>query len=155
MSQFIKPQGVCFLFDGGVSTPTLSHTLCRIVSFLQEVEPYTKLQHYEDWWEHDGLHFHRGSIDFNALYGMVNSPRSLLAATPADDYVFVGVAPDDSSWYLRFRAEWDDEGFSLSGSCAVILPASLAERFRKEVLANLDAQAEEKDSALYYQEVES
>ena len=152
MSQFVKPRGVCFLFEGEISAPALSRTLCRIVNFLQDTGPYAKLQHYEDWWEHDGLHFHRGSIDFNALYGMVGSPRNLLAATPADEFVCVGVAPEDNSWYLRFRAEWDDEGFNLSGSCAVILPASLAERFRKEVLATLDARAEEKDSESYYRE---
>ena len=155
MGQFVKPQGVCFLFDGGLSAPTLSHTLCRIVNFLQGVEPYVKLQHYEDWWEHDGLHFHRGPTDFNALYGMVNSPRQLLASTPADAYVFVGVAPDDSSWYLRFRVEWDDEGFNLSGGCAVILPAPLAEKFKEEVLPNLGTKAKEKDSEVYYLEVVS
>ena len=129
--------------------------MCRIVNFLQGVAPYTKLQHYEDWWEHDGLHFHRSPIDFDALYGMINSPRNLLASTPADAYVFVGVAPDDNSWYIRFRLEWDDEGFNLSGSCAVILPVVLAGRFREEVLSNLDTKAEEKDSAIYYRELVS
>ena len=155
MSQFVKPQGVCFLFDGGLSATILAHTLCRIVNFLQGVEPYATLQHYEDWWEHDGLHFYRGPADFNTLYGMVNSPRNLLASTPGDEYVFVGIAPEDSSWYLRFRVEWDDEGFDLSGRCAVILPAPLEEKFKREVLPNLAAKAEEKDSKIYYLEIVS
>ena len=153
MRQFVKPRGVCFLFDGELPAPILSNILCRILNFLQDVAPYTKLQHYEDWWEHDGLHFHRGLIDFDALYGMVNSPQNLLASTPADAYVFVGVAPDDSSWYLRFRAEWDDAGFNLIGGCAIILPISLEERFRNEVLLNLDTKAEEKDAAVYYRDL--
>jgi hypothetical protein len=153
MSQFLKPLGVCFLFDGELPAPILSNILCRIVNFLQDVAPYTKLQHYEDWWEHDDLHFHRGALDFNVLYSLISSPRNLLAATPADDYVFVGVAPADNSWYLRFRVVWDDEGFNLAGSCAIVLPLSLVEQFRKEVLLNLSTKAEEKDAALYYREV--
>lgn len=153
MSQFINPQGVCFLFGDEVPAPVFSNVLCRIVNFLQDVEPYAKLQKYEDWWEHDGLHFYRSSMDFNALYGMISSPQHLLESTPADAYVFVGVASDDSSWYFRYRVEWDDEGFNLLGSCVITLPQSLAEKFRNEVSEKLDIKVKEEDSETYYQEV--
>ena len=153
MSGFVKPQGVCFLFGDELPAPVLSGVLCKITNFLQDVAPYAKLERYDDWWEHDGLHFHRSSVDFDVLYGMINSPKNLLESTPEDDSVFVGVAPNDNAWYLRYRVEWNDEETNLVGSCAVILPQPLAERFRVEVLANLDLKAEEINSKTFYQEV--
>jgi len=153
MSSFVKPQGICFFFGNELPALALSNVLCKIVNFLQEVAPYSKLQRYNDWWEHDGLHFHRGTIDFDALYQMINSPKNLLESTPEDDSVFVGVAPNDNAWYLRYRAEWNDEESNLVGSCAVVLPQPLTEEFRAKVLANLSVKAEEKDSEIYYQEV--
>ncbi len=153
MSSFVKAQGICFLFGDELPASDLSSILCKIANFLQDVAPYAKLQRYDDWWEHDGLQFHRGSTDFDALYRMVNSPKNLLESTPDDDSVFVGVAPDNNAWYLRYRVEWDDEETNLVGSCAVVLPKPLTEKFRAEVLANLNVKAEEKDSEVYYQEV--
>ena len=84
---------------------------------------------------------------------MINSPKNLLESTPEDDSVFVGVVPNDNAWYLRYRAEWNDEESNLVGSCAVVLPQPLTEEFRAKVLANLSVKAEEKDSEIYYQEV--
>lgn len=74
--------------------------------------------------KHDGLHFHRGQIDFDAFYTMVSSPRHLLESTPSDDSVFVGIAPADNAWYLRYRVEWDNGESNLTGSCAVIFPGA-------------------------------
>jgi hypothetical protein len=152
MREFAKPQGVCFLFDE-LPASVLSNVLCKIANFLQDVAPYAKLHRYDDWWEHDGLHFHRSLIDFDALYQIINSPKNLLESTPEDFAVFVGVAPEENAWYLRYRVEWDDEETNLVGSCAIILPLSLIEKFRVEVLQNLETKAEEKDSELFYQEV--
>ena len=84
---------------------------------------------------------------------MINSPKNLLESTPDDFAVLVGVAPKDNAWYLRYKVEWDEEEKNLVGSCAVILPQPLADKFRVEVLQRLDAQAEEKESEVYYQEV--
>lgn len=152
MSDFVKPEGVCFLFGDDLPAPILSGVLCKITNFLQNVAPYAKLHRYDDWWEHDGLHFQRSLIDFDALYQMINSPKNLLESTSDDFAVFVGVAPDDNAWYLRYRVEWDDDESNLIGSCAVILPQHLAEKFRTEVLQRLEIQATEKDSELFYQE---
>jgi hypothetical protein len=153
MSSFVKPQGICFLFGDELPATVLSNVLCKIANFLQGVAPLAKLHRYDDWWEHDGLHFHHGTIDFDALYRMINSPKNLLESTPDDASVFVGVAPDDNAWYLRYRVEWNDEETNLVGSCAVILPQPLADKFRVDVLQRLDAQAEERNSEAFYQEI--
>ncbi len=84
---------------------------------------------------------------------MINSPKNLLESTPADNSVFVGVAPDDNAWYLRYRVDWDDEETNLVGSCATILPQSLAEKFKEIAWGKLDVKAEERDSEVYYQEI--
>ena len=152
MSDFVKPKGICFLFGYELPASVLSGVLCKITNFLKSVAPYAKLHRYDDWWEHDGLHFHRSLIDFEALYQMITSPKNLLESTPEDFAVFVGVAPDDNAWYLRYRVEWDDDESNLIGNCAVILPQPLAEKFRTEVLQTLETQAAEKDSELFYQE---
>lgn len=152
MSDFVKPKGVCFIFGDELPAHVLSNVLCKIAKFLQSIAPYEKLHKYNDWWEHDGLHFHRSLIDFDTLYQMINSPKNLLESTPEDFAVFVGVAPDDNVWYLRYRVEWDDDESNLIGSCAVILSQPSAEKFRTEVLQSLETQAAEKDSELFYLE---
>jgi hypothetical protein len=152
MSHFVKPQGVAFLFGDELPASVLSNVLCKITNFIQNITPYTKLHRYDDWWEHDGLHFHRRLIYFGDLYEMLNSPKNLLESTPDDFAVFVGIAPEDNTWYLRYRVEWNDEESHLIGSCSIVLPQSLMERFKAEVLQQLDIKAEEKDSELFYQE---
>jgi len=152
MSEFVKPQGICFIFDE-LPASALSNVLCKIANFLQSIATYAKLHRYDDWWEHDGLHFHRSLIDFDALYQMINSPKNLLESTPEDFAVFVGVAPEDNTWYLRYRVEWNDEETNLVGNCTVILPRTLIEKFKVEILSKIESKAEEKDSELFYQEV--
>jgi hypothetical protein len=153
MSDFIGPQGISFCFEAELTAIELSGVLCRIASFLQSVEPYVRLRRYDDWWEHDGLHFPRGDVDFNAFFQMIGSPKGLLESTPSDDYVFVGMAPEDNAWYLRYRVEWDEDESNLIGTCAVILPEHLVEKFRIEVLPRIGPQPSEKDSERFYQEI--
>ena len=121
-----------------------------MVSFLQSLNPYALLQRYDDWWEHDGLHFERGPIDFDALFTIVRSSKSLIEAMPGDEYVHVGTAPESNEWYLRFYVYWDEEGDSLIGRFNLILRERLSNRFREEVLGELEIEIEEEDSASYY-----
>lgn len=129
MAYFEKPNGVCFFTPEAMDATELSRTLCKIVSFLQSRDPYVQLHRYDDWWEHDGLHFARGRLDFDGLFALLKSPKSLLESTPEDDSVFVGVAPENNQWYLRYRVEWNDEGTALHGECALILDRDYAELF--------------------------
>jgi len=153
MSDFVEPQGICFCFEVELPAIDLTDVLCKIASFLQAVEPYVRLRRYDDWWEHDGLHFSRGEADFNTLFQMVGSPKRLLESTPSDDFVFVGIAPENNAWYLRYRVEWDEDESNLIGTCAVILPEHLVEKFRIEVLARIRPQPSEKSSERFYQEI--
>jgi len=97
MTNFEKPKGTNFRCSEALGAAELAKLLCKIVIFLQNSEPYAKLQRYDDWWEHDGLHFYKSPIDFRQLFAIVRSPESLLEAMPGDDYVFVGISPGDGS----------------------------------------------------------
>jgi hypothetical protein len=77
----------------------------------------------------------------------------LLEIVPDDDSVFVGVAPVTGRWYLRFRLEWDDEGFDLLGRFDITLPESLVEQFRTEVVRPLSLGLSEQDADSYYDSI--
>ncbi|MDY7109724.1 MAG: hypothetical protein SYC29_13900 [Planctomycetota bacterium] len=116
-----------------IPAPQLSTWLCEVAAFLQQLDPHAAMKRYDDWLEHDGLHFDRGAITFPELFSAIGSPRDLLAATPDDDRVCVGVADERGRWYLRFRLEWDDDGRELTGFFDVTLRHELADRFRTEL----------------------
>lgn len=148
MTRFIRPKGTNFRCTDPLSAKDLVQVPCRVASFLQGVEPDEKLERYDDWWGHDGLHFDRSSVDFDQLFAMINSPRALLETVPGDDYVFVGVAPIAGGWYLR--VEWDDEGFDLQGSFDITVPDALVEQFRTEVVWPLSLDLSQQDADSYY-----
>lgn len=128
------PAGVNFAFGPDVPASALAAALCRTAAFLQNLEPHgSHLHRYRDWWEHDGLHFYDRLATFHDLFADVAAPRSLLASMPGDDDVFVGYAPEDGRWYLRFCLEWDDTGQNLIGRFDVTVPYDLADAFRRDV----------------------
>jgi len=153
MTGFIKPKGTNFRCADELPASDLSKALCRITSFLQSLEPHEKFERYDDWWEHDGLHFDRGPVDYNQLFLMINSPRALLETVPGDDHVFAGVAPVVGGWYLRFRVEWDDKGFDLRGWFDITLPESLVQQFQMQVVRPLSLDLLSRDADSYYESI--
>lgn len=148
---FNAPQGSNFS-SKELPAPELARALCRVASFIQEVESYgAELQKYDDWWEHDGLHFHKGAISIHQLFEIVKSPQSLLAAMQGDEEVFIGVAPASQLWYLRFYLSWDDEGFELRGRFDITVPSNLAASFKQRALDS--ATLEEQDAQAYYKNI--
>jgi hypothetical protein len=135
---FRPPRGECFASESECQLTKVSRDLCKIAAHLQSLDLFAKLMRYDDWYNHDELYFERGSIDFHGLFQLVQTPRDLLAATPDDEYVHVGVVPEDRSWYLRFRAEWDEQGESLVGEYSVTLSDALLEVFEAEIIRKLE-----------------
>jgi hypothetical protein len=155
MPNFTKPKGINFSCPNDLPAIELSRALCKTASFIQQINPYDTLYRYDDWWEHDGLHFYRESINVEKLFNLVNSPKSLLEAMQGDFNVFNGIAPKDNSWYLRFYLEWDEEDANLVGRFDITLPHSLAEQYKKEILLPLNLKMQEQESESYYQSVMS
>lgn len=153
MHNFSKPTGINFRSPQELSALVLSRTLCQTVSFLQNLGPYVKLQQYLDWWEHDGCHFHKQEIDFHRLLQIVESPKALLSHMSDDDNVFIGIAPNDNSWYLRFYLCWDEEELNLIGRFDITLPESLVERFRKEMTEVHAIALKEEYADIYYKSI--
>jgi hypothetical protein len=111
----------------------ISRDLCKVASFLQNQQPYVKFLRLDDWWEHDGLYFEKGSLNLHDLFQIVGTPRSLLEAVPGDDRVFVGVGATDGSWYLRFLVGWNDEGELILGEFSITLGEPLTRHFETAI----------------------
>ncbi len=148
--QFRPPDGVNFSSNGNLPITDVSTALCRIASFLQNDALPNQLLRYEDWWEHDGLHFEQGTLDIHGLIRLVESGRSILEATPDDEYVCVGIAPIEQHWYLRFRGEWDDTGSSVVGSFDLTLPEVLCDSFRNDVVSDIQFELTEEPAHAYF-----
>ena len=132
-----------------VPVAALSTVLRRVASFLQGLQLSSpRLRLYHDWWEHDGFHFERRVITFHDLFAMIETPRAIFEATPDEHEVFVGVAPEDTRWYLRFRAEWGADDQSIIGWFAITVPSELAARLRVE-MASEHRLAEEAAESYY------
>jgi hypothetical protein len=153
MNEFVGPTGVNFSAQELKATE-LSLILCRTVSFIQaELRPRTPLQKYHDWWEHDGCHFYKGPVTLHELFDMVSSPRSLLEAMPGDDEVFIGIAPQDNLWYLRYYVFWNGEGTELYGRFDITLPCDSVDLFKEHVIQTFTVSVEEQDATSYYQKI--
>lgn len=154
LPQFAGPSGTSFSLAGDLLAADLCRALLKTTSFLQAIEPHgATLHRYEDWWEHDGLHFARGRSGFPDLFHLIESPRALLQAIPDEEDVFVGVGPPHGHWYLRFRLAWDDAGFQLDGRFDLTLPPQQATLYREEVARPLNLPIIEQDAASYYRAI--
>ena len=151
---FSPPDGITFSTSEEVPVFDLCVLLRRISIFLRGVSsPSTDLFLYDDWWQHDGLHFSRGTITFDDLSAMVETPRALFEATPDEHAVFVGIAPRDAGWYLRFRVESDPDQRTMVGSFALTVPSEAAAAFNAEVAAGSGYPLVQEAAGRYYDRV--
>jgi hypothetical protein len=146
----LPPNGIVSLTVGDNPILTISRDLCKIAAFLQQNDRNAKLIRIDDWWEHDGLWFDKGVVDFHTLFQTVGTPRSLAQAMPGDDRVFVGIAASDRLWYLRFFVDWDDNDEMLLGKYSITLDSSLAQQFATYVTRRLECPTRLEESAVYF-----
>ncbi len=147
------PKGIVFCGDGALGEVTKD--LLGIAGFLQSLLLYgsTVLLRYEDWWEHDGLHFKKGKTDIHDLFSQLESPRKLLESMSDDHLVFTGLGNEDESWYLRYRADWDCDDETLVAAYAIALVQPLAARFREETIPKLSCFRDELSSDRYFERI--
>jgi len=155
MGNFVAPRGINFRSEYELLPLLLSKALIATVEFLQSIEPREAfLYRYADWWEHDGLHFAKGALDFAALLKIVYSPDAMLRGMPGDFCVFVGVSPRDFDWYLRFYLDPDAEENERFGRFDLTLSTELAEQYRKQVTKPLGLKMQEQEADAYYQSIQ-
>ncbi len=147
------PEGIVFCGRGPLQDTTKD--LCNIAAFLQSLMVFTSnvLVRYDDWWEHDDLHFTKGRTDIHELFALLESPRHLLESMPGEDHVFIGLGPPDESWYLRVYADWDDRNEVLVAAYAIAFVESLAQRFREDTLSKLSCFEQELSSTAYFERI--
>jgi hypothetical protein len=151
---FSPPSGVTFHTADEIPVTALAAAVRGGVVFLQSLQvSLPRLRLYHDWWQHDGLHFDKGAVTFHDLFTMVETPRAIFEVTPDDHEVFIGIAPEDGRWYLRFRAEWDADDQTIVGRFAVTLPSDLADSFRAALSGSLKHPLVEDLAESYYKNV--
>jgi hypothetical protein len=156
LKSLLPSEGLVFhTVDRDDTCPILavSRDLCKIAACLQEHHPYATLVRIEDWWEHDGLYFDRGTCDWHAVFDVVGSPRSLLNSMQGDDRVNLGVGTADRAFYLRFLVDWDDTGVVLWGRYSVTLNPTLAASLAATVTRELTCLIEREDAASYFDKI--
>ena len=151
---FEPPTGIAFHTEGEVRGDDLVATARRVAVFLEgficTLEP---LRTFHDWWEHDGLHFEKTRVTFPELFALIATARTMLDATPDDDHVYLGIAPEECDWYLRFRAKRDETYGEIMGTFGVIMPYDAAAVFKFEVEPRCEVDLIEEPSKTYYARV--
>ena len=152
----------CFQRDGVVfftqpENPVIevSRDLCKIAAFFQGRDPYRKLRRFDDWWEHDALHFDKGALDLHGLFELVGTPRSLLTSMPGDDRVFIGVEDLDRTWYLRFFVDWDARDENILGEYSVTLDQTLAVQFERDAKPMLCSALNREAATRYFDRIKA
>jgi hypothetical protein len=146
------PKGTVYAGTGPVRL--VAKDLLFIAAFLQELSMFGSptLLRYNDWWEHDGCHFKQGKTDLHELFAMLQTPRRLFEAMPGDDDVFIGLGPEDESWYLRFYADWDTKDEEIVATYAIALLEGSSQQFREKTLPKLICSVETLDTEAYFLE---
>jgi len=72
---------------------------------------------------------------------------------PGDDYVCVGIAPPDNSWYLRFYVYLEEENQETFGRFDITLPEAISADFKNSVLQNIEYRMEQTDAGVYYDSI--
>jgi hypothetical protein len=153
---FNAPTGIAFYTEDEVRGDDLVATARRIAVFLEGfICTLGPLRTFHDWWQHDGLHFEQARITFAEALALITTPQTMVEATPDDDDVCFGIAPEECDWYLRFRAERDETYGEYIGALGVVMPHDAAAVFKAEVLPRCEATLVETPSETYYASVRS
>lgn len=130
------PQGTSFTGEGPLLAVT--HDLKCIIDFVRTLFPDApapiRLKLYEDWWERNGMHVYKKSVDLNYLYDLLQSPRQLIEAMPGDEYAYLGISDADNSLYLRCIADTDFNFDHIFAAYSFTCNTIHANLFRREIL---------------------
>lgn len=149
MNEYVEPEGINYSCSKEIDSYELSKNLLLIVSFLKQINPFTELHQYNDWWEQDGCHFSDGKTDFEELLEMITQNNLQMCFILSDFNVFIGIAPKDNSWYLRFYLDEEEN----LGRFDITLPDEMAEVFEKEVLNKLTLEMKKQSAETYYNSI--
>ena len=81
---FVPPKGTNFRLTEAVPIAELCGILGKVVDFVQRHCQSRNLERFDDWWQHDGLHFESGLVSFSELREIIGDPSSLHNAMPGD-----------------------------------------------------------------------
>lgn len=155
MQPFLPGAGKVYFTEHASPLVDVSNDLCRVAAFLQHRSPTSTVEFFHDWWEHDGLHFHKGETSFHDLFRIVGTTRALIESMTGEHRVFLAFSPADRAWYLRFFASWDDDNMTLNGEYSLALGDDLSGDFEANVQPRLKCGISTDIPRRYFQRIES
>lgn len=150
---FSEIAGINFSTVGEISALDLSELLQKTVSFLKKFSPVVNIEQYDDWWEHDGESFHKKSICFDEFFSLIQTPQNIYDAMPEDFNVFIGIAPRNKSWYLRFYLDRVENVENSVGRMDITLDENLAKMFEAEVMNETKFSFNRQDAQKFYNSI--
>ena len=144
------PTGTTFSSSRDVPLSTLRLDLLRIARFLQDKVTSSQLIQYDDWWQHDGLHFDKKRISLSDLFAYLETNKTLHESVPDDFEVRVGISDERTSWYLRYIVDWDESEKDLEGSYDFSVPTEWVNQIRS---MDFSEKPKESDSHELYHEL--
>jgi len=128
-SEFIARVPISSVFyQTPILTLTNVHALVlKVLRALQSLSasPQTVII-IEDWLDHDGLEFPKGTQPFAYLFAVASTPRSLFEGTPKEDYVYLRAEANDASWILRMYTGWSAGDRAQIGALQLVVAAQFS-----------------------------
>jgi hypothetical protein len=128
---FTEPIGINFRPEQEVTIENLKLMLQAIWSFIKSKETSQVLFRYDDWWEHDGLHFQRDKLTLVAFLTSIGTTQAILESMPGDFNVKVGICTPNSNWYLRYYVDLEDDAKECFFD--ITIPADWEKDFEQEM----------------------
>jgi hypothetical protein len=148
---FKEPYGVNFRLAHEVPLGTLRDLLEAVFNFLKPRDASANLFRYDDFWEHDGLHFLKDKLTWEKFKASFREDSGIVESMPGDFNVKVGISPPTMNWYLRYYVDLDDD----SKECFldVTVPRDWENDFRKEIGKSISIDWVTEDAIDYYKAI--
>jgi hypothetical protein len=121
-------------FESELDIVNCQEIILKLLHFFQSLDlGVPRVRIVEDWEDHDGLEFCKGSHPLGFLFLLTSSPQTLFEGTPKDDDVYLRADAETGMWVLRFRTSWDDDSRSLVGKVQIRVHREICALFEHEM----------------------
>ena len=149
--RFQEPSGINFRPAMPILIKEMEDTLPLIWRFVSAKDPSPILLRYEDWWQHDGLHFEKGKITREVFSKMIGSKGEIIKSMSGDFNVRIGIASPKMEWYLRYYVAIEED--ILDGYYDVTVPLTWENEFEAEVGMSLKTPFVKEDAEGFYKAI--
>jgi hypothetical protein len=148
----VEPKGINFSLPEFIPARNLPEVVQGIWKFISEKDPSSLLFRYDDWWQHDGLHFFRKEIGTTDFEKTIMNIEEMKKDMPGDFYVYVGICSPQMEWYLRY---YIDEDQGVEGCIDITVPENWASEFKIYIGNQVKTDWKTENAQAYYKRIKS